>query len=375
MEFFTDSAVSTNEGVVEGREFVIYTDKNGTKTRIYNMDNKDLCRRTGTIELELTKRGDARHAPRFVITQCYDSVNDIKIGIPIGNDPKTGELRFLPIVLEENHVFHLENKQDAMKWAVIKHHRDIDVDGSKTRNGQKSRYRVYDKEQEANIFHATRAIKRKAETIAEGLHGVQLRDFAIELGIDPDSMSIAQLSMEVVKRAEQHPKKFMDAWDSPTRHESTIVKKAMALGILVYDPMNGICYNGLSLGAQEPQAIQHLKENYNICNVLEKLIENKEVKFVEKIKKNTSPIADEKDAKIAQLEAMLEAERKAKAELSKVKLDEVVERTTENMIASDEEHAALVARAKELKVHGWHLIKNKEVLKEKIAEKESAMQN
>jgi len=375
MEFFKSSALSANEGVVEGREYVIYTDKNGTKTRIYNMDNPELCRRTGTIELELTKRGDARHAPRFVITQCYDSVNDIKIGIPIGNDPKTGELRFLPIVLEESHVFHLENKQDAMKWAVIKHHRDIDVDGSKTRSGQKSRYRVYDKEQEAQIFHNTRNIKRKAETIAEGLFGTQLRDFAIELGLDPDSMSVSQLSMEVIKKAEKEPKRFMDAWDSPTRHESTIVKKALGLGILTHDPMNGICYNSLPLGVSEPQAVQYLKDNYNTCNVIEKLIESKEAKFVEKIKKNVEPISDAKDAEIARLKAMLEAAEKGKAEISKVKLDEVVDKTIGNIIATDEEHAALVARAKDLKVQGWHIIKDKEILKKKIAEKEATIQN
>lgn len=375
MDFFKSSTVSANEGVVEGVDYVIHTDKNGTKTRIYNMDNPNLCRRTGTIELELVRRGDARHSPRLVTSMCYDSVNDIKIGVPMANDPKTGELRFLQIILEDSAVFHLENKQDAMKWAVLKHHKDIDVDGSKTRTGQRPKYKVYDKEQEAQIFHQTRTIKRKAETIAEGLYGTQLRDFAIDLGIRADEMSIASLSMAVIKYAEQNPKRFMDAWDSPTRHESTVVKKAISLGVLSHDPMNGICYNGLALGQSEPQAVQYLKDNYNTCKVIEQLIANKEVKAVERVEKNTSPIADEKDAEIAKLKAMLEAAEKSKAEISKVKLDEVVDKTTENIIASDEEHAELVKKAKSLKVQGWHIIKDKELLKKKIAEKESELQN
>jgi len=35
----------------------------------------------------------------------------------------------------------------------------------------------------------------------------------------------------------------------------------------------------------------------------------------------------------------------------------------------------LVARAKDLKGESWHLIKDKEILKKKIAEKEASMQN
>jgi len=139
--------------------------------------------------------------------------------------------------------------------------------------------------------------------------------------------------------------------------------------------MNGICYNSLPLGVSEPQAVQYLKDNYNTCNVIEKLIESKEAKFVEKIKKNVEPISDAKDAEIARLKAMLEAAEKGKAEISKVKLDEVVDKTIGNIIATDEEHAALVARAKDLKVQGWHIIKDKEILKKKIAEKEATIQN
>lgn len=373
MENFNFSAERANGGAVEGEDYIIHTDKNGTQTRVMNLNSPKNVRRTGIIELEPVKRS-SRHENYLNFSRIYDKENNMMIGIPNGVDPKTGELRFRRIVLREEQVFDLTNEQDAIMWAVISRHKEVDVDGSKTRLGMKPRYKVYDKEKEAEEYMATRNIKRKAEEIAEGLAGEQLRDFAISIGIPAQNMSPTQQAMQVIQFAEKQPKKFMDAWLNPTRHELTVIKKGLSLGILTQDPMHGICYNALPLGQFEQQAVQYLKDNMGTCNVIEQLIASRENIKVESIKKPVK-IVDEKDAEIARIKAELEFERKRNADLAKAKLDELADKTATQIISADDEWKALVQQAKELGIKAPHLVKNKETLKKKVDEAISLKNN
>jgi len=367
MDFFTSSALGANEGVVEGEDYVILTDKNGTQTRVLNLKNPKNCRRSGIIELEPVKRS-SRHENYLSFTRIYDKENNIVIGIPNGIDPKTGELRFKRIILREDEIFDLSNEQQALVWAVVSRHREVDVDGSKTRMGMKPRYKVYDKEKEAEEYLAVRNIKRKAEAIAEGLSGQALVDFAANIGLPSNTMSATQCAMQVIQYAEKQPKKFMDAWENPTRHELTVLKKGLTYGILTQNPLQGICYNALPLGTTEQQAVQYLKNNLGTCNVIEQLIATRETPKVGVIKSPVVEIKDEKDAEIARMKAELEFERKRNADLAKTKMDELVNETTKNIIAADAEWKALVQEAKDLGIKAPHLIKNKETLRKKIEE-------
>lgn len=378
MEFFKTSAEKrTDEKVIENVHYVVHTDKNGVRTRVYNLDNPDLCKRTGIIELQAVRKS-RNHDNNLVVSRIYDNVNDITIGIPNGVDIKTGSLLFKRINVRENRIFDLSNLQDAQEWAVIKHHKKIDLDGSKTKVGEDVLYKVYDKEAIAERFMVDRNVKRKAITIAEGLYGTQLRDFAISIGIHADSMSPTSLSMHVIQYAEKEFSKFIDIWENPNRHQNTILKKALALTILTHDVMLGICFNGLPLGSSEQMAVQYLKDNIGLCTTIEQLIQSKEGdSFKTMPKSETSTVLDSKDAENKMLKDKLEAMEKKLAEISKAKIEEIVDQTSTNIIATDEEHKALLLRAKNLKkkIQGVHLIKDKDLLRKKIEEAESVNSN
>lgn len=366
MEFFNESAESANERVVEGVDYIVHTDKNGTQTRLLNLKNEKNCRRTGIIELEPVKRS-SRHENYLNFSKILDKENNIVIGIPNGADPKTGELRFKRIVVREEETFDLTNEQQAQQWAVISRHKLVDVDGSKTRSGMKPRYKVYDKEKEAEEYMAVRNIKRKAEAIAEGLAGAELRDFAINIGIAADNMSPTQQAMQVIQYAEKYPRKFMEAWSNPARHELTVIKRGLALGILTQDGLQGICYNALPLGIYEQQAVQYLRDNIGTCTVIEQLIASRETKKVEPIKKG-NVVKDEKDAEIERLKAELARTQKQNSDLAHTNLTELADKTAQTIIAADAEWKALVEEAKALKIKSPHLIKSKETLRKKIQE-------
>ena len=63
-------------------------------------------------------------------------------------------------------------------------------------------YKLVDKQKEADDFFAKRNTIKKAAEIAEGLVGEPLENFATALGFDPKLYSPTQLSMEVIKFAE-----------------------------------------------------------------------------------------------------------------------------------------------------------------------------
>ena len=364
MEFFKSSAKTiTNEGVVEGVDYVVHVDKNGVRTRVLNLENPKYCRRTGIIELEPVKRSK-NHDNKLLVSRIYDAENDITIGIPAGVDLKTGELKFKRITIPEDRTFDLSKITDAQEWAVLKHHKDIDVDGTKIANGIKVKYKVYDKEEIATKFLAERSLFRKAIDIAEGLHGRQLVDFAIQLGIPSGLMSQAELQMQVIKTAEKKPKEFMAAWDNPDKYQISLVKKALSLGVLTNDPLMGIMYNGLPMGTSEQQAVMKLKENVGLAHNIEKICQEKSGAIEESLVKNVvHEILDDKDAEIKRLKEEAEAYKKKLQEIADEKFKQF-ESETENQ--KDEEFMLLLTEAKELKIKGAHLVKDKETLRQKI---------
>lgn len=373
MSFFNlDSKTGTNGEAVEGTHYVLIADGHGTKHRVYNLDNPDLCKRTGLIEL-VPMKSSRRHENWLSFTTVYDDKNDIIIGIPTLIDKDTKYLKFQRITVREDEVFDLTNPADAKKWAVIKHHPL--VEGSPFAKGNKPKYKVYDKEKEADEFIVKYAMKRKAEDIASGLYGIELRDAALSLGLPAEEMSDRMMQMKVIQFAEQTPKAFMEYWDHPTKYQVNVLKKAFIYGVIKHDPLLGIMYNGLSLGSSEPQAIQFLKDNIQTCNIIESLIAAKDVDGAKSMQSMTKPIVDEKDAENQRLKAEVEALKKAYQETSSIKIEELSDKTAEKIIVRDEEFQALLKEAKELKIPGAHLVKDKEVLRQKIADKKQLTDN
>lgn len=365
----------------EGVHYKLLKNKNGgIPLRIFNFDNPDICPRVGIIELEAFKvsrasNGNRRHDPFVKFDKVYDVDNNIIIGIPKRLNPKTDEWEFETIILRGSEVFNLANPQDAMKWAVIKN--SYYVEGSPNADRKLVTYKVYDKEKEAQIYLSKINIKRKAETIAQGLFGEQLVEAAISLGVEIHNMSEAVLSMTVCKISENDPKRFMDVWDSPNKLEITVFKKALTAGIIVQDVQLGFVYNGLQLGINEPQAIDYFKQNPQVRHTIDMLSKQKESDSVKAMnKKTTLPIKDEKDARIAELESRLAAAEKNIKEVSHSKIEAITETLLDNLnVSPDDELESLKLEARRLKVQGWAVTKDKEVLRQKIKDKISQAQN
>jgi len=341
----------------EGVHYKLYKDGAGNETRIANLDNPDLCSRTGKIILTPMRSGD-RHRTKMFFEIVIDRKMGVVWGIPIGIDPETKKIKFQKIILDENEVFDLADADQARKWAVIKN--SLFVEGSPNLRG-KPLYKVKDEEREAQVFLSGRVQKRKAIDIAEALFGEALHDMARNLGIPPEANSDVTLQAEVIKRAENDSKAFMAIYDSPTRKELTIFKRGVAAGVIAMDVVNGWNYNGQPLGANEVMAVDYLKEYPQVCQTIDLLTKKVDADTDKSMTrtpvKHTAFVGDDKDARIARLEAELMAKEEALKKAAAV-----------NIVEDAEERLIWVTEGKRLNIKGIHMIKDLERLKEKVRE-------
>lgn len=359
--FNTDIGSAPGEHLVkEGVDYKLIPDGTGTNYKIINFDNPDICVRTGIIEL-IPLRMSSRHENKVGFRIVTDKRTGIIFGIPTGINPETKKLEFYKINLNDYEVLDLTVPLDAFKWVVIKN--SFFLEGSPNMKG-KARYKVRDVEKQANQYLAGRAQKRKAVDIAEGLQGDLLIDMGRMLGIPIENNSMSTLQAAVIQRSEDNSKEFMGIWDSPTRKELTVLKKAIASGIVSFDIQTGYFYQGAPLGQNESLAVDYLKDYPQVLQAIDVLCRkqeadtNKSMNFTQ----TERPILDDKDARIARLEAELAAKDSIMKNLASEK---IIEHATSQV---DSEMGELLAEAKRLNIRGAHLIKDKEKLRSKIAE-------
>jgi hypothetical protein len=373
---------SEAKGFEEGVHYKIIKDGNGLEYRIINFENTDLCPREGLIELEpLNMKNKERHRANVNFRIVRDKEMDVIVGIPLSIDPKTKQLVFEKITLEGGETLDLSIPKEAMKWACIKRsHFFTDVrDGVEMNKnfqaGSKTKYKAVDKERENLNYIKQRQIKRKAVDIAEGLFGSELEDFALSIGINPKVMSPMSLSVEVIKFSESNAAKFMEVWNSSTREEMSILKRGLSVGVLRQDLDKGINYNGLTLGFNEPEAIKYLSDHpatkLSIDTLSRKSESNSKVAM--SLPDVVAPaIKDEKDAEIERLRKAL-----ANAEKNAANANEVAIELQSNfdLQETDPELAELIKEAKSLDIRGVHNMKDKEKIRQKIAEKKELTKN
>lgn len=350
-------------GTAAGKQpmFIETVDGFGTKVRHLNFDNPEVCKRTGIIQLVPLKLS-TRHQCRVGFRMIRDRKNNAVIGIPLYIDPETKRWVYEKINLVDVESFDLTDEEQAKRWAVIR--LSTFLEGSPNLS-DKPIYKVVDKDREAELYISKRTIKRKAETIAEGLFGMNLIDMARNIGIDPASNSPVTLHAAVIRFAENKPEEFMRIWDSPLRHELTILKRAMSLAIITSDPMIGINYNGIQLGINEPAAVQFLKDNPNILYTIENLTKVKEEESIKSMADNTAPAPkDEKDVMIEALKKELEKQQAANKQMAAKALEKELGGIPS---IDDEELVALKEEAKQLGIKGYALA-GKETLRKKINE-------
>lgn len=342
--------------------YVTVNDGYGVPVKHLNFDNEEVCKKKGIIHL-VPMRISKKHENRLSFRNYRDRKTEIVYGIPMYIDPETKRWVYEKITLVDLETLDLSIPHDAKKWAVIKN--SPFLEGSPNLR-DRPKYKIEDKERESEIYLSKRAIKRKAETIAEGLYGAELNDMARNLGINPDHMSVVMLQAAVVKYAENNAERFMDVWDSPTRHELTVLKRAMAMGVVTQDPINGITYQSIPLGINEPAAVRYLKENISTLQGIEFITKSKEEETGVAMSGTKAPaINDEKDVEIAKLKAELAKQAELNAKLA----DKRIKESVENDVNLSKEIALLRDRARELNIKGFALM-NKETLEARIAEAE-----
>lgn len=341
--------------------------KSGLMLRVFNFENPELCPREGVVEFQPTIR--SKRAENYLnFSFCYVADLDLYIGIPNGYDDKTGKIKWQRIILREDDVLDRTKPIEAMKCAVLLN--STYVKGSPYLGSRKAKYKVYDQEQEAEVYEQSRNRKRKAEMTADGLKGQELVNMGFDLGIQVDKMSHRVLFMEIGKYAERHPDEFLKIWENPLRKYLTILNHAIANGVVTEERGLGFMYNAVPLGPNKEMATIFLKENESLCQTIDQMSKRAEkdsVLAMQKIPSVKPVIEDEKDVLLAQKDQELEALKKQLAASTQANIETISKANAERMSKDDPEYASLMEEAKEYQIKSPWLC-SKETLKAKIDE-------
>lgn len=365
------------DAIAYGEELNQVTDKNSLwtlygdkiKYKVVNFDNEIFAPKSGIIEVIATKISK-RHENYLSFATALDREHGFLYGIPNGIDTVTGHIKWQRITITSDYeTFDLSKPKERMKWIVIKN--CYCIAGSPNLK-DKPKWKVINKEEEAANFLQKRHLKRKAEQIAEGLIGDVLVEMGLNLGLQVDMMSSAVLQQNVIQAAERDAKGFMEIWDSPTRKELTILKRAVAVGVINFDTRLGYTYNALPLGSSEGQVVEYLRSNANVSQTLDMSARAKEKSSVKAMQAQISPVKDEKDAEIERLKAEYDTMKQKWEAAARVSIEEIADKTIASI---DPELVELQQEALSLKIPGAKLTKNKDLLRQKIADKKAEANN
>lgn len=373
--FKLQSSVNSSDKLVEGEDYLLVDadNKGSHKIRVFNLGNTKNCPREGYVELQPLKTSK-RHENWLNFSFCYDNKTGIYYGIPAGYDTKTGLLKWQRIIVREIEVLNRAVPAEAMKAAVCMN--SYYVQGSPLVKG-KPKYKVYDKEQEANEFVKELTNKQKAIAIAAGLTGIHLVEMGLNLGFVVETMSPAILYMEVNKYADKNHKKFLEIYNDADRHILTVINRGLATGILTEEVGLGICYGKVQVGISKERAVDTLKGNDQLRQTIDQLSKKKESDSVKAMSTpgSTPPeIKDEKDAEIARLRKSNEEMEKRMKELNDAKIQSLTEAETDAEAANDPEFEELRKEAQALGIRGYKLY-GKEKLRQKIEEERASKNN
>ncbi len=376
---------STQRGE-EGKQFIIMKDNNGAEYKILNLDFEEYAPREGIVEIEPLKKatnqsGGLRHLNNVQWKVIRDKQTGFLIGIPLGFNPKTKQIDWMPLNVRGMETFDLSIPDQRAKWICVKYSHFY-TDSPNFTASSKTKYKGIDKEKDAIEFEISRRTKRKAVDIAESLVGEELEDVAFMLGFDPKVMSPKTLWKEVVSFAENPDKfkgktgaeRFLEVYNSDTRQELSTLKRAISMGVVSQTLDSGINYNGLSLGFNESEAVAYLKKNVSVATSIniqvKRLTSGTEQSMASVIQHKE--VKDEKDAEIERLKKELEQTLAMASKANDVALNLTAEK---NIAETDPEYAELLSKAKTLGIKGAHMVKSKDKLRQKVEEAEKSKGN
>lgn len=208
-----------------------------------------------------------------------------------------------------------------------------------------------------------------ASEIAGNLVGESLRDMALALGFDPKSMSEDQLWMEVVKFAENTTKDritgktgsemFLEIYNSETRNDLVILKRAVSTGVVTITPALGYSWNGHTLGFTEADAVVFIRQNNSIRSTIDALSRKTQ---------NVSTQNHETARAVINAPSANEERLRRELEEALAKLNALTEKVESASADTDSELEDLLAEGHRLEIKGIHLIsKNKPLEERKLA--------
>lgn len=344
--------------------YITIKDGNGSNERVINFDSEELCPRKGLIEvIPLKERKGFENNVKF--RRLKDRATQCWIGIPEGIDDTTKKITYQLITVIGRRVYDLSNEKDRKEWICIKYSPYLQGSPNQDRNGPPV-FKVYDKEKQAIENLQKTRLKRQAAVVADGLVGEDLEDMLRACGIGIIGLSESMKQYAIIQFAEESPDVFLKHWESPMRQEAFILKQALEFDLVQNDANIGFIYRTLHLGLTEQEAVIYLKNHPNISTALDTLILQK--------KEETNKSNSVTDAPVQSNNTALEAANK-EIEALRAALKKQTDKTIEveagkslDGDAPDTELETLKAIAKDLKIKGWHLVKNKEELQKKINE-------
>ncbi len=365
---------NVNNTVDTTSEFIWVADGNQMKHKHINFDNPNICPRHGMVEIEALKKTDSERG--LSNNASYAKFVDKKTGIiwgkPTGIHNISKEIQYQRLRLGNNTFFDRTDPLQAELCCIvlkaIESGKFVDTQG-------RPRFKVRDKEMAAQKEIDTRSHKKKAVEIIESLpYGEELKDCARNMGINPDVYSPMVLANELCNIVEgangktPRAKEFLDMYNSPTKTYLTILKNAMSMAVIEFNPMEGFKYGGMNIGKTQELAVAHLVKNPDLAASINTFTLDKRAKGVEANKVVTSlPIIGEDPEKEALKKRLADMEAKM-AELTEKKLstDDVDKKSDEILLEEKRQEA------KALGVTGWQVKKiSIETLQAKIDAKKA----
>jgi len=345
--FNVDSRVKkVSEMLVRGEDYLEVVDGNQSIRNYVNLNNEKYCKREGYLEFQPMKNnkgmsGSLKHENIKVFRTVLDRKTGLTWGIPTDIDPETKQWKHQPIIVEGPIVLDLSIKDQANIAAMIKN--STFCEGSPNLIG-KPEYKIIDRERIADTKVKEIAYRRKAEDIIFGLDEDALIEVAINNGINVGAnRKLSMLTAELHRVMNLDPKKFVDDYENKDRVYVSIFNKALSINVITHDVKTGsYMYMGLPLGHSVDMAIKYLKDNNSTATAIS--LKSKDV---------------DKESNIS-----MSATDEVSVDNPYDLLDDTKPVTTANPFADEvakeekvdsEEMVRLRARAKELKIKGYHL--------------------
>lgn len=356
----TGNPSKASEILVEDVHYVNHVDGYGVKHKHLNFEH--YRKKEGVVELIPLREakgvaGSPKHENKKIFARYRDRKTKLVCGILKGLNYETKQLEYQTITVEGRMMLDCSIEDDSILHYLITN--GLFCEGSPNLVG-KPTYKVLDKAIIADNNIDKRTFRRKAEDIIVSLKRDNIREMAVNLGINlAANNNDSMLLDELYRVMELNPKKFIDIYNNPNRVYISVFNKAKSDGVILLNHESGqYKYNGLDLGHTEEMAVKFLVDNKNIANTINLICQKNDADSNNSM--GNEPTYEEKstDSKEDTIEDL---KRKLAEALAK---QEAKEPETPKV---DEVLVELRKEAQELGVKGFALM-GKEKLIDKIAE-------